>query len=58
MKEGVVFLIYHLLRGFAKFFLLVLISCLEFGSGLIPYVVEGLETDYLNQCRKGMYFIL
>ena len=27
---------------------------LEFGSGLIPYVVKGLETDYLNQCRKEL----
>lgn len=27
---------------------------LEFGSGLIPCVVEGLETDYLNQCRKEL----
>ena len=27
---------------------------LEFGSGLIPYVVEGMETDYLNQCRKEL----
>lgn len=27
---------------------------LEFGSGLIPSVVEGLETDYLNQCRKEL----
>ena len=27
---------------------------LEFGSGLIPYVAEGLKTDYLNQCRKEL----
>lgn len=27
---------------------------LEFGSGLIPYVAKGLETDYLNQCRKEL----
>lgn len=27
---------------------------LEFGSGCIPYVVKGLETDYLNQCRKEL----
>lgn len=27
---------------------------LEFGSGIIPCVVEGLETDYLNQCRKEL----
>lgn len=27
---------------------------LEFGSGLIPCVAEGLETDYLNQCRKAL----
>lgn len=27
---------------------------LEFGSALIPCVVEGLETDYLNQCRKEL----
>ena len=27
---------------------------LEFGSGLVPYVAEGLETDYLNQCRKEL----
>ncbi len=27
---------------------------LEFGSGLIPYVMEGLKTDYLNQCRKEL----
>ena len=28
---------------------------LEFGSSLIPYIVEGLKTDYLNQCRKDVY---
>lgn len=27
---------------------------LEFSSNLIPQVVEGLETDYLNQCRKEL----
>ncbi|MBR2402914.1 MAG: FHIPEP family type III secretion protein [Lachnospiraceae bacterium] len=27
---------------------------LEFGSGLIPAVAEGLKTDYLNQCRKEL----
>lgn len=27
---------------------------LEFGSSLIPYIVEGLKTDYLNQCRKEL----
>lgn len=27
---------------------------LEFGSHLIPYVVKGLETDYLNRCRKEL----
>ncbi len=27
---------------------------MEFGSGIIPYVVEGLKTDYLNQCRKEL----
>jgi len=27
---------------------------LEFGSGLIPYIAEGLKTDYLNQCRKEL----
>jgi len=27
---------------------------LEFGSALIPCVAEGLETDYLNQCRKEL----
>lgn len=27
---------------------------LEFGIGLIPYVAEGLQTDYLNQCRKEL----
>ena len=27
---------------------------LEFGSGLIPAVTEGLKTDYLNQCRKEL----
>lgn len=27
---------------------------LEFGSGLIPCVVEGLKTDYLNQSRKEL----
>lgn len=27
---------------------------LEFGSALIPYVAEGLKTDYLNQCRKEL----
>lgn len=27
---------------------------LEFGSGFIPYVVEGLQTDYLNHCRKDL----
>lgn len=27
---------------------------LEFGSALIPYAMKGLETDYLNQCRKEL----
>lgn len=27
---------------------------LEFSSNLIPQVVEGLQTDYLNQCRKEL----
>jgi len=27
---------------------------LEFGSGLIPAVADGLKTDYLNQCRKEL----
>lgn len=27
---------------------------LEFGSSIIPYIVEGLKTDYLNQCRKEL----
>lgn len=27
---------------------------LEFSSNLIPHVVEGLETDYLNQCRREL----
>lgn len=27
---------------------------LEFGSGLISAVAEGLKTDYLNQCRKEL----
>lgn len=27
---------------------------LEFGSALIPCVSAGLETDYLNQCRKDL----
>ena len=27
---------------------------LEFGSGVIPYVVEGLKTDYINQKRKAL----
>jgi len=27
---------------------------LEFGSALIPCVSQGLETDYLNQCRKEL----
>lgn len=27
---------------------------LEFGGGLIAAVVEGLKTDYLNQCRKEL----
>ncbi len=27
---------------------------LEFGSSFIPYIVEGLKTDYLNKCRKEL----
>jgi len=27
---------------------------LEFGSSIIPYIVEGLKTDFLNQCRKEL----
>lgn len=27
---------------------------MEFGSGLIPCIVEGLKTEYLNQCRKNL----
>lgn len=27
---------------------------LDFGSELIPFVAEGLKTDYLNQCRKEL----
>lgn len=27
---------------------------LEFGSSIIPCIVEGLKTDYLNQCRKEL----
>lgn len=27
---------------------------LEFGKKLIPYVMEGMKTDYLNQCRKEL----
>ena len=26
----------------------------EFGSGVIPCIVAGLETDYVNQCRKTL----
>lgn len=28
--------------------------CLEIGVGLVPCVVEGLKTDYVNQCRKKL----
>ena len=27
---------------------------LEFGSSIIPCIVEGLKADYLNQCRKEL----
>lgn len=27
---------------------------LEFGREIIPYVIEGLKTNYLNQCRKEL----
>ena len=27
---------------------------LEFGSSIIPHIVEGLKNDYLNQCRKEL----
>ena len=27
---------------------------IEFGSGIIPCIVKGLETDYVNSCRKEL----